>query len=157
MGADATTAAGFPAVRLLLDRASGFLLTEENTAAVVRVCRALDGMPLAIELTAARLRTVPVAVPRLRSADQLAWLSRLSAEHDNLHASLHAAIDAGDRATAAALIARIGWYWWLRGHRVQGAGLAVQVGAMPGARRIGRTWRWCTRSRPSTGWRERCR
>jgi predicted ATPase len=43
------------AVRLLLDRAPGFSITEENAATVTRVLRVLDGLPLAIELAAARL------------------------------------------------------------------------------------------------------
>src|SRR6185436_8243287 len=55
------------------------------------------------------------AEPRLRSADQLVWLRRLTEEHDNLHAAVRAAIDAGDKATGAAFVARLGWYWWLRG------------------------------------------
>jgi predicted ATPase/DNA-binding SARP family transcriptional activator len=259
VGADCATASAFPSVRLLLDRAAGFALTETNVEPVVRVCRALDGMPLAIELAAARLRTVPVAVladrladrfrlltggsrtalprhqtlravvdwswdllseperrlwrrfaifnggaevdaaervceadldllgalvdksllvlgpdgryrmletireyglerlaeageseshrlrlasyllalaaeaePRLRAADQLVWLHRLAEEHDNLHAAVRAAIDAGDKVTAAAFVARLGWYWWLRGHRMEGAMLAVEAAAMTG-------------------------
>ena len=253
----------YPAVQLLLDRAEaarpGFALTAATTAPVVRICRALDGMPLAIELAAARLRTVPVqvladrladrfrlltggsraALPRhqtlravvdwswdllsgperelwrrfavfpggadvtaveqvcgadldllgalvdrsllvlggdgryrmletlreyglerlaeagetermrlalaryllalareaeqhLRDAGQLHWLSRLGDEHDNLHATVRAAIEAGDAATAVALTARLGWYWWLRGHRAEGATLCREVAAMAG-------------------------
>lgn len=57
-----------PAVRLLRDRAGavrGDLATDAPTlSTMARVCRALDGMPLAIELAAARLRTM--------SLDQLA-------------------------------------------------------------------------------------
>lgn len=52
------------AVRLFCDRAAaachGFVLTPGNAAAVADVCRRLDGLPLAIELAAARLRTVNV-------------------------------------------------------------------------------------------------
>jgi non-specific serine/threonine protein kinase len=52
------------AVRLFLDRARlgrpGFDLTEENVGAIVEVCKRLDGMPLAIELAAARLRVLSV-------------------------------------------------------------------------------------------------
>jgi predicted ATPase/DNA-binding SARP family transcriptional activator len=60
--ADAAAATSYPAVRLLSDRARaarpGFAVTDGTAPAVVRICRALDGMPLAIELAAARLRTM---------------------------------------------------------------------------------------------------
>jgi predicted ATPase/DNA-binding SARP family transcriptional activator len=53
-----------PAVRLLRDRAGAVrrdLAVDARTlSTMVRVCRALDGMPLAIELAAARLRTMPL-------------------------------------------------------------------------------------------------
>jgi predicted ATPase/DNA-binding CsgD family transcriptional regulator len=54
----------YDAVVLLLDRAAavapGFRVTDENVPALVRLCAGLDGMPLAIELAAARLRTMAV-------------------------------------------------------------------------------------------------
>ena len=57
-----------PAVRLLRDRAGAvrrdLAVDAHALSAMVRICRALDGMPLAIELAAARLRTM--------SLDQLA-------------------------------------------------------------------------------------
>src|SRR5574340_444994 len=54
----------FEAVKLLIDRARSiqpdFTVTDENLAAVVQLCHRLDGIPLAIELAATRLRVLSV-------------------------------------------------------------------------------------------------
>jgi predicted ATPase len=70
--------AASPAVALFVDRARavrpGFALTEGNAAAVAEICRRLEGVPLAIELAAARTRLL----------DPAALLDRLAASLDAL-------------------------------------------------------------------------
>ncbi|MCM2424974.1 BTAD domain-containing putative transcriptional regulator [Streptomyces sp. RKAG337] len=79
--ADATVAeaAGFPAVRLLTDRAvavrPGFVLDKDNCADVCAICRRLDGLPLAIELAAARLRALSPARIAARLDDRFRLLT----------------------------------------------------------------------------------
>jgi len=77
-------------------------------------------------------RLAAAAEPHLRRAEQLDWLARLEADHDNLHAAVRAAVAAGATAPAMRLVAAIGWYWWLHGHKIEGAELAAEVVEMPG-------------------------
>ncbi|WP_406673273.1 hypothetical protein WBK31_25175 [Nonomuraea sp. N2-4H] len=73
-----TTALVGDAVTLLAERAAdvvpGFDLGSENPEAVVRLCRRLEGIPLAIELAAARLRDLPVSYLADRLDDRFAAL-----------------------------------------------------------------------------------
>jgi predicted ATPase len=66
------------AVRLFVERAMAvqpsFALTDANAAAVIEIVRRLDGLPLAIELAAARTRTLPVAALLARLDDRLGIL-----------------------------------------------------------------------------------
>ncbi|RNM16768.1 ATP-binding protein [Nocardioides pocheonensis] len=69
----------YDAVKLLLDRASAvspdFEIADANRAAVVELCRRLDGVPLAIELAAVWLRTLSLAQILERLEDRFRLLS----------------------------------------------------------------------------------
>ncbi|MBO2453895.1 tetratricopeptide repeat protein [Actinomadura barringtoniae] len=72
------------------------------------------------------------AEPRLYRDEQIEWLGRLSADHDNLHAAMRWAIAAGDGRMAVRFVAALGWYWFLRGQMPEGTDTFVWVLAMPG-------------------------
>jgi predicted ATPase/DNA-binding NarL/FixJ family response regulator len=71
--------AGHEAIRLFADRAAavrpGFVLDAGNAAAVTRLCRTLDGMPLAIELAAARVGALSVEQIAARLGDRFQLLA----------------------------------------------------------------------------------
>ncbi|MGW5767270.1 BTAD domain-containing putative transcriptional regulator [Streptomyces tendae] len=67
------------------------------------------------------------ADPRLRSAGQLPYISRLETEHDNIRAALDRSLTAGDEPEAAALALAMGWFWWLRNYRHEGVGWLDRV------------------------------
>ncbi|MFE2528554.1 BTAD domain-containing putative transcriptional regulator [Streptomyces sp. NPDC059382] len=61
------------------------------------------------------------AEPLLRSAAQLPWIRRVETELDNLRAALELAVRDGDAETAQRLVFALGWFWWLRNYRIEGA------------------------------------
>ena len=72
------------------------------------------------------------AEPHLRRAEQLTWLARLEADHDNIRAAMRGAIAAGQAQAAMRLAAATGWYWWLGGRRSEGFELMVAATDTPG-------------------------
>ncbi|PXX66719.1 putative ATPase [Nocardia tenerifensis] len=72
------------------------------------------------------------AEPRLRRAEQLAWLAVLEAEHDNIAAAMRGALAAGDGTGALRLAAAAGWFWWLGGHKAEGLELITAAADLPG-------------------------
>ncbi len=85
------------ACRLFVERARavqpGFVLTEQNGRAVAQLCRRLDGIPLAIELAAARVRALPVEQIAARLDDQFRLLTGGSRATVARHQTLRATID----------------------------------------------------------------
>jgi predicted ATPase/DNA-binding CsgD family transcriptional regulator len=93
---DDQAAAGYDAVRLLLERARAAVPSLQVTAAdheaLCELCRRLDGLPLAIELAAVRLRTLAPTDLLARLEDRFRLLRRsgaaVAARHRTLHATL---------------------------------------------------------------------
>ncbi len=89
-------ATGSPAVRLFLDRATAahpdFALSEANSADIRAIVRSLDGMPLAIELAAARVRSLPLPDLRARLSDRFQLLTNSTRHAVPRHRTLHAAV-----------------------------------------------------------------
>jgi predicted ATPase/DNA-binding SARP family transcriptional activator len=86
--------ATLPSVRLFLDRAGdvrpGFTVEAANAAAVVEICRRLDGIPLAIELAAARMSHLEAVEIAERLHEALSLLGRRGrlTRHATLRATL---------------------------------------------------------------------
>ncbi|MEU5877996.1 NB-ARC domain-containing protein [Spirillospora sp. NPDC047279] len=101
-GPAAPASAGEDAVTLLSDRAGavvdGFEVTDDNRADVVRLCRRLDGLPLAIELAAARLGELTLRELTDRLDDRFAVLG-----------DTEAAIPEADPPWHQSLRTAIGW------------------------------------------------
>jgi predicted ATPase len=86
-----------PAVALFVDRAQAvrpdFALTQGNAAAVVEICRRLEGLPLAIELAAARTRLLDPGALLARLAASLDVLSTNAVDLPERQQTLRATVD----------------------------------------------------------------
>ena len=87
----------FAAIRLFVERARAvqpeFQLTPENTGAVLEICRRLDGLPLAIELAAARVRALSPQVMLKEFEHRFDWLAPNYREEQSAKQTLRGAIE----------------------------------------------------------------
>lgn len=87
----------YPAIALLIQRARAvkpdFEITQENAAAVAEICVRLDGLPLAIELAAARLKFLSPSAVRTRLASRLHLLTGGAQDLPERQQTLRGAID----------------------------------------------------------------
>ncbi len=76
---DRKQAIAFAAVRLFIERAvavlPSFRVSDANASTVAEICRHLDGIPLAIELAAARVRSMPLDAIAARLGDRFRLLT----------------------------------------------------------------------------------
>jgi predicted ATPase/class 3 adenylate cyclase len=109
----------YDAIQLFVERAMaaapGFRITDANAAAVTQICRRLDGVPLAIELAAARVRALPVEQIAARLDDRFRLLtgsSRVTVpRHQTLRQTIdwsHDLLDDDERAVFRRLAAFVG-------------------------------------------------
>jgi predicted ATPase len=95
--AELENVSGYAAVRLFIDRAQlvqpGFVLAGGNAAAVAEICRRLDGIPLAIELAAARVRVLAPEQIARRLDDRFALLLTSGRTTAPRHQTLRAAVE----------------------------------------------------------------
>ncbi len=86
-----------PAVQLFVERARGvrpaFGLTPDNGPLVASICRRLDGVPLALELAAARVKALPLEEIAARLDDRFALLTAGPRTAEARHRTLRAALD----------------------------------------------------------------
>jgi predicted ATPase/DNA-binding CsgD family transcriptional regulator len=124
------------AVRLFVERAgeidSGFALGKENAAAVARLCDKLGGIPLAIELAAARTRVLSIGQISEKLDDPLGLLTTGSrtavARHRTLRATLQWSYDLlseGERALFRRLSVFVGGFT-LEAAETVGAGQGIE-------------------------------
>lgn len=87
----------FDSVQLFTNRAThsllNFVLTDTNILAVARICQQLDGIPLAIEIAAAQVRTLPIEAIAERLSQRFGWLNRQVAGTISRQRTLHTLID----------------------------------------------------------------
>ncbi len=85
------------AVQLFVQRAQAanptFALTDDNAPSVVEICRRLDGLPLALELAAARIRLLSPQTLLTRLEDRFAILSGGARDLPSRQQTLRSAID----------------------------------------------------------------
>ena len=98
-GGDAATLRASPAVALFLARATAmnprFDPDEEALRVIAEICRRLDGLPLAIELAAARIRLLPPQRLLDRLQRRFSVLTSAAADMPDRHQTLRATIDWG--------------------------------------------------------------
>lgn len=87
----------YPAISLFVQRATAvkpdFALTEENASAVAEICARLDGLPLAIQLAAARIKLFSPPAMRSRLASRLQFLTTGARDLPARQQTLRQAID----------------------------------------------------------------
>jgi predicted ATPase/class 3 adenylate cyclase/Tfp pilus assembly protein PilF len=72
------------------------------------------------------------AYPELRGPDQLEWLERLEAEHDNMRAALSWALERKEAEVALRLGGALSWFWSVRGYHSEGRHWLEQALAIDG-------------------------
>jgi predicted ATPase/DNA-binding XRE family transcriptional regulator len=128
----------YEGIRLFAERAraarSEFRITTENAPAVIELCRRLDGLPLAIELAAARVRLLPPEAVLARLGNRLALLTGGARDLPDRQRTLRATLDwsydllsVGERSLFARLAVFIGGWTLEAAEAICDAGNEAEV------------------------------
>ncbi|PLS82259.1 MAG: hypothetical protein CYG60_24845, partial [Actinobacteria bacterium] len=127
---------GYESVRLFVDRARyrdpAFALTPKNAGAVAEVCRRVGGIPLAVELAAARVGMLSVEQIAHRLGDSLRLLSAGARTAPQRHRTLEGTLDWSHRLLSEherVLFGRLSVFargWTLEGAEVVGVGGSIE-------------------------------
>lgn len=130
----------YEAVRLFIDRAAAaqpaFQVTHQNAAAVADICRRLDGIPLAIELAAARVGALSVDKIAARLSDRFTLLTGGDQTAMPRQQTLRASIDwsydllSGQERALLQRLAVFAGGWSLEAAEAVGAGEAIDESAV---------------------------
>jgi predicted ATPase/DNA-binding SARP family transcriptional activator/Flp pilus assembly protein TadD len=131
------TLAGYEAIRLFIERAAtaspAFQITPENASAILQICQCLDGIPLALELAAARLKLLTVAEVAQRLDDRFRLLTGGSRAALPRNQTLRASIDWSYELLSLAerlLLQRLSIFaggWFLEAAEYVGSGDSIQT------------------------------
>ena len=129
---------GYESVRLFVERARGrdpaFSLNPHNAVAVTEICQRLEGIPLAIELAAARTGTLSVEQIAQRLTDSLKLLTGGTRTAVNRHRTLKEALDwsydllSEDEKKLFGRLSTFAGGWTLEAAEAVGAGGSVEAG-----------------------------
>ena len=147
-GPEPDLVSGFESVALFVERARavdpGFALTKDNASAVADICRRVDGLPLAIELAASRVRMLTPGAILQRLDRRLPVLTTSARDVPERHRTITATIDWShgllgkpERALFRRLAAFVGGWTFESAEEITNPGGELEIETLDGLESLG--------------------